>query len=44
MEPVSVIVFLSYSTIIVGVAISSYYMSKRIGKTIYDELHETLHL
>jgi hypothetical protein len=44
MEPVSVIIFISYSTIIVGLTISSYYMSKHIGKSLYDEVDEILKL
>lgn len=44
MDPITIIVFFSYSTIIVGATISGYYMSKHIGKSIYDELHQVLHL
>lgn len=44
MDPVTIIVFFSYSMIMVGTAISSYYISKHMGKSIYDELHQVLHL
>jgi|SaaInlStandDraft_7_1057024.scaffolds.fasta_scaffold339298_1 hypothetical protein len=44
MDPITIIVFFSYSTIIVGATISGYYMSKHIGKSVYDELHEILKL
>jgi len=44
MDPIAIIVFFSYSTIIVGATISGYYMSKHMGKYIYDELHEILKL
>jgi len=44
MDPITSIVFVSYSMIIIGTSVYGYYMSKRIGKVIYDEFHQTLQL
>jgi hypothetical protein len=44
MDPITSIVFASYALIVIGTTISGYYMSKHIGKSIYDELHEILKL